>query len=284
MSIIMKGADVAAAMKDILIQEVEALQRRNIFPCLTIVRVGARPDDLAYERGAKKRMEMLNIKCNVVELKEDITQEAFEEEFRKVNEDPEVHGILLFCPLPGHLDERPVKAAIHPLKDVDCMSPVNIAKVFSGDETGYAPCTAEAVMEMLDYYKIDPKGKKATIVGRSMVVGKPLSMLLLKRHATITVCHTRTTDLSAACREAGILVAAAGKAKMITPDMVGDRAAVVDVGIHVDEAGNMCGDVDFDAVEAKTSFISPVPRGVGSVTSSVLAKHVVRGAKKLNEI
>lgn len=284
MSIIMKGADVAASMKEILLQEVEALREKNIFPCLTILRVGARPDDLAYERGAKKRMEMLNIKCNVEALPEDISQEAFEEAFHKINKDPMVHGILLFCPLPGHLDEGPVKAAIHPLKDVDCMSPVNIAKVFSGDDTGYAPCTPEAVMEMLDYYKINPKGKKATIVGRSMVVGKPLSMLLLKKHATVTICHTRTVNLAAACKEAEILVAAAGKARMITPDMVGDGAVVVDVGIHVEEDGSLCGDVDYASVEAKTSYISPVPRGVGSVTSSVLAKHVVRGAKKLNGI
>lgn len=282
MSTIMKGSEVAAAMKEELIQEVETLKEQNINPCLAIVRVGARLDDLAYERGAKKRMEAAGIACRVIELPEDITQEEFEEEFHKVNDDKEVHGILLFRPLPEHLDEEPVKAMIHPYKDVDCMSPVNIAKVFSGDETGYAPCTPEAVMEMLAFYKIDPKGKKVTVVGRSMVVGKPLSMLLLKKHATITVCHTRTTDLPAVCREAEILIAAAGKAKMVTSDMVSEGSVVVDVGINVDEAGNLCGDVDFDAVEGKASYISPVPRGVGSVTSSVLAKHVVRGAKYLN--
>lgn len=242
MSTIMKGSEVAAAMKEELIQEVETLKEQNINPCLAIVRVGARLDDLAYERGAKKRMEAAGIACRVIELPEDITQEEFEEEFHKVNDDKEVHGILLFRPLPEHLDEEPVKTMIHPFKDVDCMSPVNIAKVFSGDETGYAPCTPEAVMEMLAFYKIDPKGKKVTVVGRSMVVGKPLSMLLLKKHATITVCHTRTTDLPAVCREAEILIAAAGKAKMVTSDMVSEGSVVVDVGINVDEAGNLCGD------------------------------------------
>ena len=282
MSILMKGADVAKTMKEDLTGEARRLKDRGILPSLTIVRVGARPDDLAYERGARKRMEMIGIECKVVELPETITQAEFEKTFFKINEDPKVHGILLFRPLPGHLDEGPVVSRINPLKDVDCMCPVNIAKVFSGDETGHAPCTPEAVMEMLDYYKIDPRGKKVTVIGRSMVVGKPLSMLLLKRHATVTICHTRTKDLSATCREAEILVAAAGKARMVTADMIGDGAVVVDVGINVDAKGNLCGDVDFNAAEPVASYISPVPRGVGSVTSSVLAKHVLKAAEYLS--
>ncbi|MFR9062773.1 MAG: bifunctional 5,10-methylenetetrahydrofolate dehydrogenase/5,10-methenyltetrahydrofolate cyclohydrolase [[Clostridium] scindens] len=282
MSILMKGADVAKTMKEDLTGEARRLKDRGILPSLTIVRVGARPDDLAYERGARKRMEMIGIECKVVELPETITQAEFEKTFFKINEDPKVHGILLFRPLPGHLDEGPVVSRINPLKDVDCMCPVNIAKVFSGDETGHAPCTPEAVMEMLDYYKIDPRGKKVTVIGRSMVVGKPLSMLLLKRHATVTICHTRTKDLTATCREAEILVAAAGKARMVTADMIGDGAVVVDVGINVDAKGNLCGDVDFNAAEPVTSYISPVPRGVGSVTSSVLAKHVLKAAEYLS--
>ncbi|BDF16826.1 bifunctional 5,10-methylenetetrahydrofolate dehydrogenase/5,10-methenyltetrahydrofolate cyclohydrolase [[Clostridium] scindens] len=282
MSILMKGADVAKTMKEDLTGEARRLKDRGILPSLTIVRVGARPDDLAYERGARKRMEMIGIECKVVELPETITQAEFEKTFFKINEDPKVHGILLFRPLPGHLDEGPVVSRINPLKDVDCMCPVNIAKVFSGDETGHAPCTPEAVMEMLDYYKIDPRGKKVTVIGRSMVVGKPLSMMLLKRHATVTICHTRTKDLTATCREAEILVAAAGKARMVTADMIGDGAVVVDVGINVDAKGNLCGDVDFNAAEPVTSYISPVPRGVGSVTSSVLAKHVLKAAEYLS--
>lgn len=282
MSILMKGADVAKTMKEDLTGEARRLKDRGILPSLTIVRVGARPDDLAYERGARKRMEMIGIECKVVELPETITQAEFEKTFFKINEDPKVHGILLFRPLPGHLDEGPVVSRINPLKDVDCMCPVNIAKVFSGDETGHAPCTPEAVMEMLDYYKIDPRGKKVTVIGGSMVVGKPLSMLLLKRNATVTICHTRTKDLSATCREAEILVAAAGKARMVTADMIGDGAVVVDVGINVDAKGNLCGDVDFNAAEPVTSYISPVPRGVGSVTSSVLAKHVLKAAEYLS--
>lgn len=284
MSVVMKGSEVAKAMKETLIRKAEALKEKGISPCLTIIRVGERPDDLAYERGAKKRMELSGIECRVRELPEDIGQEEFEKEFAKINEDPSVHGILLFRPLPPHLDEEPVRAIIHPYKDVDCMSDTNIAKVFSGDETGFAPCTAEAVIEMLDHFQIDPAGKKVTVVGRSMVVGRPLSMLLLKRNATVTICHTRTADLAGACRNAQILVAAAGKAEMITEDMVGKDAVVVDVGINVDENGNLCGDVDFNAVQEKASCLSPVPGGVGSVTTSVLASHVLRGACYLNQI
>ncbi|MGN1165008.1 MAG: bifunctional 5,10-methylenetetrahydrofolate dehydrogenase/5,10-methenyltetrahydrofolate cyclohydrolase [Lachnospiraceae bacterium] len=280
MSVLMKGADVANAMKEALIIKTEQLKEKGVSPCLTIIRVGNRPDDVSYERGAKKRMESIGIECRVVELPEKISQNEFEKKFSEVNDDPEVHGILLFRPLPKHLDEEPIKAMINPEKDMDCMSPLNMAKVFSGDESGYAPCTAQAVMEMLEYYKIDPKGKRVTVVGRSMVVGKPLAMMLLKKHATITVCHTRTVNISETCRDAEILVAAAGKAKMITEDMVGEGAVVADVGINVDESGNLCGDVDFESVEPKASYISPVPRGVGSITTSVLAKHVVCAAEK----
>lgn len=279
MSMIMKGAEVAKAMKEALIRETEELKQAGVEPCLAIVRVGARPDDLAYERGAKKRMELVGIRCEVVELPEDISQEEFEDRFRQVNEDPNVHGILLFRPLPSHLNEEPVCQMIRPEKDVDCMSPVNIAKVFSGDETGYAPCTPEAVMKMLEHYQIDIKGKKVTVVGRSMVVGKPLAMLMLKQHGTVTICHTRTKDLATACQEAEILIAAAGKAKMIGADMVAQGAVVADVGINVDEEGNLCGDVDYEAVQETCGYISPVPGGVGSVTTSVLAHHVLRGAR-----
>lgn len=280
--VIMKGAEVAAAMKEKLVREVEALKARGIEPTMDIVRVGAKPEDLAYERGARKRLEDIGIKLVVTELPEDIDQKHFEEEFSKVNDDPKINGIMLFRPLPKHLDEEPVDRMIDPGKDMDCMSPVNIAKVFSGDETGFAPCTPEGVMEMLDHYGIELKGKRVTIVGRSMVVGKPLAMLMLKKHATITICHTRTADLAGTCRNAEIVVAAAGKAEMITADMVSEGAVVADVGINVGADGKMCGDVDYDNVEPKASYISPVPGGCGSVTSSVLAKHVVIAAGRQN--
>ncbi len=284
MEILMTGSDVAAFMKDEMIKEVEKLKSKGVHPKLSIIRVGKREDDISYERGAKKRMELIGIDCEVTELPQDISQQEFEKEFKKINDDDKIHGILLFRPLPKHLDEEAIISSINPYKDSDCMSRDNIAKVFSGDKTGHAPCTAEAVMEMLDYYKIDPKGKKITLVGRSMVVGKPLSMLLLNRHATVTICHTRTEDLAGTCRNANIVIAAAGKAKMITEDMISDGTIVIDVGINFDENGNMCGDVDFEAVKNKASYITPVPKGVGSVTTSILAKHVIKGAKLLNNI
>lgn len=282
MSIEMRGSDVAKAMKEELIREVDALKAEGIQPCLAIVRAGARPDDLAYERGARKRMELVGIECKVVELPESISQKELEQEFSDVNEDPGVHGILLLQPLPDNLDAGSLKAMIDPMKDVDGMSPENVAKVFAGDEDGFAPCTAEAVMEMLHHYGIGLKGQKAAVIGRSMVVGRPLSMLLMKEHATVTICHTRTADLKEECKGADILIAAAGKAGMITEEMAGEGAVVVDVGINVNEEGKLCGDVDYDAVMKKASYISPVPGGVGSVTSSVLAKHVVRSAAFFN--
>jgi methylenetetrahydrofolate dehydrogenase (NADP+)/methenyltetrahydrofolate cyclohydrolase len=282
MSVMMKGSEVVAAMKEELLRAVEKLVQKGVVPQLDIVRVGVRPDDLAYERGAMKRMEGAGIHCKVIELPESISQADFEKEFSAVNGDPDIHGILLFRPLPKQLDEESVRNIINPKKDIDCLSPVNMAKVFSGDESGFAPCTPEAVMEVLAHYGIDVKGKRVTVVGRSMVVGKPLSMLLLKKNATVTICHTRTTDLGATCRNAEILIAAAGKTAMITADFVSDGTVVVDVGINVNSEGKLCGDVDFAAVEPKCSYITPVPGGVGTVTSSVLAKHVVRAAGYLN--
>jgi len=281
MTTLMKGSEVAVAMKGKMLKEISNLKEQGVFPRLAIIRVGARQDDLSYERSASKKMESLGIECKVYEFPESITQEAFEQEFIKINNDPAVHGILVFRPLPKHLDEEPVKKLINPLKDIDCMSPINIAKVFSGDDTGFAPCTAEAVMEILEHFCIGVEGKRVTVVGRSMVVGKPLSMLLLKKNATVTICHTRTKDIQAECRKAEILIAAAGKAKMIDAGYVGDNSVVVDVGINVDDAGNLCGDVDFESVSPIASFITPVPGGVGTVTTSVLAKHVVRAANYL---
>lgn len=284
MNVIMKGSEVVAAMKETLIRDVLELVQKGVTPQVGIVRVGARPDDLAYERGARKRMEAVGIRCVVTELQEDISQAAFEQAFAAVNDDPATHGILLFRPLPGQLNEEPVRSMINPLKDIDGMSPVNMAKIFSGDGSGFAPCTPEAVMETLAHYGIDLKGKRVTVVGRSMVVGKPLAMLLLKQHATVTICHTRTVDLAATCRNAEILIAAAGKARMITADFISPGTVVVDVGINVDEAGNLCGDVDYEAVAPKAAYITPVPGGVGTVTSSVLAKHVIRAARELNRL
>lgn len=276
--IALKGAPVSAKMKDEIDEQKKALS--GPAPKLGIVRVGERPDDLSYERGALKRMEKLGLAAESFVFPQDISHEAFEKEFLAINEDPAIDGILLLRPLPKQIDEDKITRLIDPEKDLDGISPTNIAKVFSGDETGFAPCTAEAVIEVLKAYGIPIAGKRAVVAGRSMVVGRPLAMLLLKENATVTICHTKTRDLPEVCREGEILIAAAGKAKMLDKSFAGEDAVVIDVGINVDKEGNLCGDVDYDSLEGTASMATPVPGGVGAVTTSVLAKHLVRAAAK----
>ncbi|HGM3506781.1 TPA: bifunctional 5,10-methylenetetrahydrofolate dehydrogenase/5,10-methenyltetrahydrofolate cyclohydrolase [Clostridioides difficile] len=279
---IIKGKPVADKISEELIKEVDLLVKEGINPKLTIVRVGARSDDLSYERGALKRCQNIGITTEVLELAEDITQEEYIDVLKKVNDDKNVNGILCFRPLPKHLNEEVIKYVIAPEKDVDCFSPINSAKVMEGDKSGFPPCTPTAVVEILKHYNVDLKGSKVTVLGRSMVVGKPVSMLLLSEHATVTICHSKTKNLSGVAAEADVLIAAIGRAKMVDESFVKDGAVVIDVGINVDEEGNLCGDVDTNAVLDKVSMITPVPAGVGSVTTSILAKHVVKACKLQN--
>lgn len=274
---LLKGIDVANAINEQLIAQLA--ERKDRIPQLAIIRVGERPDDLSYERGATKKMEKIGFGCTSYVFDAEIDNETFQKEFDAINDNSKVDGILLLRPLPKQLDEAAVVNRIHPEKDLDGISPVNLAKVFAGDDTGFAPCTAEAVIEMLDYAGIDLTGKKVTVVGRSLVIGKPVAMLLMKKNATVTICHTRTKDMAAECRNAEVLVAAAGSAKMITADYVGKDAVVIDVGINVDEAGKLCGDADTEAIAVNASLATPVPGGVGSVTTSVLAKHLMKAAQ-----
>lgn len=273
---ILKGLPVANAINEKLMEQVKSIE--GPLPHLAIIRVGERPDDCSYERGAVKKMDKVGVRCTTYTFDADIDNETFQVEFDKINENPDIDGILMLRPLPKQLDEKQIENKIDPRKDLDGISPLNLAKVYAGDESGYAPCTAEAVIEMLDYAGIDIKGKRVTVVGRSLVIGKPVSMLLMKRNATVTVCHTKTVDMEGTCKNAEILVAAAGSARMIKKDYVAEGAIVVDVGINVDEEGNLCGDVDFDAITDIAAIATPVPGGVGSVTTSVLAKHLVKAA------
>ena len=268
---ILKGLPVANAINEKLMEQVKSIE--GSLPHLAIIRVGERPDDCSYERGAVKKMDKVGVRCTTYTFNE--TSQA---EFDKINENPDIDGILMLRPLPKQLDEKQIENKIDPRKDLDGISPLNLAKVYAGDESGYAPCTAEAVIEMLDYAGIDIKGKRVTVVGRSLVIGKPVSMLLMKRNATVTVCHTKTVDMAGTCKNAEILVAAAGSARMIKKEYVADGAVVIDVGINVDDEGNLCGDVDFDAISDIAAAATPVPGGVGSVTTSVLAKHLVKAA------
>lgn len=280
--IVLKGAAAAARIQQEIEEELKELRKRGMdrAPRLAIVRVGERPDDLSYERGALKRMEKCGLEAQVYEFPQDVSREEFENAFLKINKDDGIDGILLFRPLPGQIQEKRIMEMMDPAKDLDGICPVNIAKVFSGDDSGFAPCTAEAVVEVLKANNIAISGKRAVVVGRSMVVGRPLSMLLLKENATVTICHTRTADLAETCRGAEILVAAAGKAKMLDASYVGQGAVVIDVGINVDEEGNLCGDMDFSSLDGTASMATPVPGGVGAVTTSVLAKHLVKTVRQ----
>ena len=273
---LIKGAPVSAKIKE----EVGAMLEKinGPAPKLAIVRVGENPDDMSYERGAVKKMDAFGLRSQCYTFPADITDEDFKKEFTAINADTDVSGILLLRPLPKQICENDIEAMIDPKKDLDGISPVNIAKVFSGDPTGFAPCTPEAVIEVLKAYNIPMEGKRAVIVGRSMVVGRPLSMLLLKENATVTICHTRTKDLPGTCQQAEILVAAAGKAKMLDDSYVGENTTVIDVGINVDENGKLCGDAAADTLEGKSGKLTPVPGGVGAVTTAVLAKHLVQAA------
>ena len=277
-----KGAPVAAALTEALIPRVEELKSKGITPCLAVVRVGQREDDLSYERGLTKRFASAGAAVEPTALAEDVSQEELEACIRILNERKDVHGILMFSPLPRHLDEQKVRAILSPAKDVDCMTDANAYCVYAGRTSdgvpGYPPCTPQAVLEMLDFYGYDLTGKNVTVVGRSAVVGKPLSMLMLQRNATVTVCHTRTKDLPAVCRQADLLVVAAGKAGLVTNDHVRPGQAVVDVGIHVVD-GKLCGDAEASVGEIAECF-TPVPGGVGAVTTSVLLKHTVDAAEK----
>ena len=260
---ILKGAPVAAAIRDEIKKELEGCETK---PCLAIVRVGEKQEDLSYERSALKRMSGVGIETKLLE-------------FAAINDDPTIDGILLFRPLPAQLNESQIVESIAPEKDVDGISSAALGKLFSGDKHAFAPCTAQAVMEIIHFYGIEPQGKRAVVLGRSLVVGKPLSMLLLNENATVTICHSRTASLPEVCREADILVTAIGKAKWVDERFVSEKTIVIDVGINVDENGMLCGDVNFGQIEDKVFMATPVPGGVGAVTTAVLAKHVLEAAK-----
>ncbi len=272
----LRGKKVSDGIKEYVSKELETL---SFVPKLAIVRVGENPDDMSYERGATKKLKSFGLDVASYVFPQDISDEAFKKAFKDINEDEEVTGILLLRPLPRTINEKDIENMIDPKKDLDGISPINIAKVFAGDTTGFSPCTAEAVIEVLKAYDIELTGKRVTVVGRSMVVGKPVSMLLLKENATVTMTHTRTVDLKKTCSDAEIVIAAAGRAKMLNSDYCGQDAVMIDVGINVDENGKLCGDVDYATLDGKASAATPVPGGVGTVTTAVLAKHLIQAAK-----
>lgn len=272
----LRGKKVSDGIKEYVSKELETL---SFVPKLAIVRVGENPDDMSYERGATKKLKSFGLDVASYVFPQDISDEDFKKAFKDINEDDEVTGILLLRPLPHTINEKDIENMIDPKKDLDGISPINIAKVFAGDTTGFSPCTAEAVIEVLKAYDIELTGKRVTVVGRSMVVGKPVSMLLLKENATVTMTHTRTVDLKKTCSDAEIVIAAAGRAKMLNSDYCGQDAVMIDVGINVDENGKLCGDVDYATLDGKASAATPVPGGVGTITTAVLAKHLIQASK-----
>ncbi|MDO4749695.1 MAG: tetrahydrofolate dehydrogenase/cyclohydrolase catalytic domain-containing protein [Eubacteriales bacterium] len=278
---LLKGAPVAAALNEKTAADAVALRERGIVPLLAILRVGERPDDLAYERGAMKRCAGVGIETRSVVLPADVSQDTLLAELDALNRDDAVHGILLFLPLPKHLDGEAVRCALCPEKDVDGITDGSLAGVFTGAGTGFPPCTAQASMEILDYYGIDCAGKRAAVIGRSLVIGRPAAMLLMQKNATVTICHSKTADLPAAAREAEILLVAAGQMEHFGSEYLRPGQVVVDVGIGWnEEKGKLCGDVRFDEAVEIVEAITPVPGGVGAVTTAVLARHVVEAADR----
>ena len=278
---LLKGAPVAAAINENTSARAAALKEKGVVPTLAIFRVGERADDLSYERGAMKRCEGVGVAVKNVVLPADVDSDTFFKTLDELNNDPAVHGILMFRPLPKHLDNEKARQMLNPAKDIDGCTDGSLAGVFTNTKLGFPPCTAQAAMEILDFYGVDCKGKRAAVIGRSLVVGRPAAMMLMHKNATVTICHTRTVDMPSVTREADILIVCAGQMESIGKEYLREGQVVVDVGINWnEEKGKLCGDVKFDEAEGLVAAVTPVPGGVGSVTTSVLVNHVVEAAER----
>ena len=270
---LMSGSEVAMGiLKELVNKRVEMSSN----PTLGIIRVGEKSNDLAYERSILKKFSDLNLSLKIFNLPADVSQKKFDEKFDEVNLDPAIHGILLFRPLPEELSDKHARATIKPDKDIDCMGYENIAKLFSGEPDGYAPCTAAAAMKILDFYKIDLNGKNVAVLGRSLVIGRPVASMLTTKNATVTLCHSKTKDLKSICQRSDIIITAMGKSNFLTSDYFNEHSIIIDVGINSYADGKLCGDVDFEKVSGKVAGITPVPGGVGAVTTSILALNVLK--------
>lgn len=281
MAEILKGRPVIDKLNDHLKNRADELRAKGSAPALAIIRVGDSEDDMAYERSAAKCCEAAGVEVKRRHFPASVGQDELIGYIRELNVDAAVHGVLLLRPLPPHIDDRAVCRALAPEKDVDGITEYSMAGLYSCKKIGFAPCTAEACIDMLDHYGIEIAGKRAVVVGRSFVVGKPVAMMLLERDATVTVCHTKTKNLPSICREADILVVAVGHAKMLGREYFSPGQVIVDIGINFDETGAMCGDVDCDEASKTARAVTPVPGGIGRVTTAVLAKHVVEACGRM---
>ncbi len=278
---IMKGAPAAAALDEETIERVRKIKDQGIEPCLAILRVGEKENDLSYERGALKRCAKTGLMVRQVGLPETVSQKQLIAVIKELNEDENVHGILMFRPLPAHLDEKAACAALDSKKDVDGITAGSMAWVYSGSGEGYAPCTAQACMEILKYYGVEVCGKRVAVIGRSLVIGRPVAMLLMRANATVTICHTKTLDMPRIVKEADIVIVAAGKGESIGSEYFRAGQTVVDVGISwSEEKQKIVGDVCAEEAEQLVNGLTPVPGGVGAMTTAVLVSHVVDAASR----
>ena len=281
MAELLKGAPVAAALSEKMAADVAALKEQGVTPTLAILRVGQRDDDLSYERGTMKRCEKVGVAVKNVVLPADVDSDTFFATLEDLNEDDFVHGILMFRPLPKQLDGEKARKLLSPAKDVDGCTDGSLAGVFTNTALGFPPCTARAAMEILKYYGVELKGKRVAVIGRSLVIGRPVAMMLMHANATVTICHTRTVDVPSITKEADIIIAASGQMESVGAEYLREGQTVIDVGIGWNEAKQkLCGDVKFEEAEPVVAAITPVPGGVGSVTTAVLCKHVVEAAQR----
>jgi len=278
MAVILKGSPAAARIDKDTEKNVTELLQIGVIPALAVFRMGEKADDIYYENAAEKKCGKLGVAFKRVVLPDTAGQKEAESALRQLCDDRTVHGILVLRPLPAHIDDEKIAAVLEPGKDVDGITPRSLAAVFSGQVEGFAPCTARACVEILKHYGIGISGKKTVVIGRSLVIGKPVSMLLLRENATVTICHTKTADVSAETKRADIIVTSTGKAESLIGDMVAAGQTVIDVGMNYGADGKMSGDTDFDKVSEIVSAITPVPGGVGSVTTSILVNNVTRAA------
>lgn len=283
MAKLLKGKDVVENLNGKLSEKVNELNTKGINPTLAILRVGEKADDLSYERGAIKRCQLVGVEVKVVALPIDVTEEEFFDTLDKLNNDITIHGILMFRPLPKHIDEAKARNMLSPAKDVDGSTDLSLAGVFTNTNLGFSPCTAEAAMEILKYYNIPLSGKKVAVIGRSLVIGRPIAMLLMHENATVTICHTKTVDVPGITKNADIVVVASGQMESVGADYLREGQTVIDVGISWNsEKNKLCGDVKFEEAEGIVDAITPVPGGVGGVTTSILVKHVIEAAIRQN--
>ena len=278
---LLKGKPVADLICEKVQAEAEELLEKGIYPTLGILRVGHNESDIAYETSAEKKAKSLGMNVEKYIMEVNSTESDVLDVLEVMNNDNNIHGILMFRPLPKGIDENHVINRINPAKDIDGISFESVGGLFTGEKNGFPPCTAEAAIAILDHYGIEVAGKKVAVIGRSLVIGKPVAMMLLDRNATVTICHSKTKpeDLKEVCKDADIIITAAGKIGTVTEEHVNGKQVIVDVGINFNEDGKMCGDADFEALEGKVEAITPVPGGVGSVTTALLLYHTIEAAK-----